>query len=111
MLRRRRRPAGSGRRGFPVQQGGFVRSITICALAAMLLAACAAPAVPAGPAPLAVGSSAAAVAPALTGGNTPDSTATAAEPSGAVLASVRDETNSLVASAPPSLGNQTAQSI
>src|SRR3954451_8957552 len=111
MLRCRRRPAGSGRRGFPVQQGGLVRGITIFALAAMLLAACAPPAVPVGPAPLSVGSSAAAIAPALSGGNTVDSAATAAEPSAAVPASMRDETNSVVMSAPPSLGNQTISLI
>ena len=44
-----------------------MRSITIVALAAMLLAACAAPAV--SPAPLDVGASVAAVAPALSGGS------------------------------------------
>ena len=81
-----------------------MRGITIFALAAMLLAACAAPAVPVGPAPLSVGSSAAAVAPALSGGNTVDSAATAAEPSAAVAASMRDETNSVVMQRPTEPG-------
>jgi hypothetical protein len=91
-----------------------VRGITICALAAMLLAACAAPAVPLASAPLSVGSSVAALAPAVPAGgdvNSSESATTAAEPSTALLASVRDETNSVTTSAPPRLADETSQAI